>query len=154
MKKAIFGLWIAALLLLGAGALAEADFTLLAYMCGADLQSDACEDIYEMGIAENGDDVNIVVLAGGTTEWDFDELSGNTRNLVTIRDGAFETIEDWGWASMGSEESLLEFLDIPFVGSPASVCHRSWNKDALHSSLSKYRALTGEDPIASWPQGV
>ena len=25
----------------------------------------------------------IVVLAGGTTEWDFDELSGNTRNLVS-----------------------------------------------------------------------
>ena len=54
----------------------------------------------------------------------------------------------------GTIQSLLEFLDIPFVGSPASVCHRSWNKDALHSSLSKYRALTGEDPIASWPQGV
>ena len=119
MKKAIFGLWIAALLLLGAGALAEADFTLLAYMCGADLQSDACEDIYEMGIAENGDDVNIVVLAGGATEWDFDELSGNTRNLVTIRDGAFETIEDWGWASMGSEESLLEFLEYGLTHYPA-----------------------------------
>ena len=54
----------------------------------------------------------------------------------------------------GTIQSLLEFLDIPFVGSPASVCHRSWNKDALHSSLVKYRALTGEDPIASWPQGA
>ena len=54
----------------------------------------------------------------------------------------------------GTIQSLLEFLDIPFVGSPASVCHRSWNKDALHSSLAKYRALTGEDPIASWPQGA
>ncbi len=54
----------------------------------------------------------------------------------------------------GTIQSLLEFLDIPFVGSPASVCHRSWNKDALHSSLEKYRLLTGEEPIASWPQGV
>lgn len=54
----------------------------------------------------------------------------------------------------GTIQSLLEFLGIPFVGSPASVCHRSWNKDALHSSLEKYRSLTGEDPVASWPQGV
>ena len=54
----------------------------------------------------------------------------------------------------GTIQSLLEFLQIPFVGSPASVCHRSWNKDALHSSLEKYWALTGELPIASWPQGV
>ncbi len=28
----------------------------------------------------------------------------------------------------GTIQSLLEFLGIPFVGSPASVCHRSWNK--------------------------
>ena len=40
------------------------------------------------------------------------------------------------------------------MGSPASVCHRAWNKDALHSSLAKYRDLTGEEGCASWPQGV
>lgn len=55
----------------------------------------------------------------------------------------------------GTIQSLLEFLEIPFVGSPASVCHRSWNKDALHSSLIKYRQLIDEhDGIASWPPGV
>ena len=55
----------------------------------------------------------------------------------------------------GTIQSLLEFLGIPFVGSPASVCHRSWNKDALHSSLIKYRQLIGDaDGVASWPPGV
>ena len=55
----------------------------------------------------------------------------------------------------GTIQSLLEFLEIPFVGSPAHVCHRSWNKDALHSSLIKYRLISGEtDGIASWPPGV
>ena len=54
----------------------------------------------------------------------------------------------------GTIQSLLEFLDIPFIGSPASVCHRSWNKDALHSSLIKYRQVSGEyDGQASWPSG-
>lgn len=54
----------------------------------------------------------------------------------------------------GTIQSLLEFLGIPFVGSPASVCHRSYNKDALHSSLQKYRDITGDAAVASWPQGV
>lgn len=54
----------------------------------------------------------------------------------------------------GTIQSLLEFLGIPFVGSPASVCHRSYNKDALHSSLAKYRDITGTGGEASWPQGI
>ncbi|MBQ9001290.1 MAG: D-alanine--D-alanine ligase [Eggerthellaceae bacterium] len=55
----------------------------------------------------------------------------------------------------GTIQSLLEFLEIPFVGSPAHVCHRSWNKDALHSSVAKYRQISGEvDGVASWPPGV
>ena len=54
----------------------------------------------------------------------------------------------------GTIQSLLEFLGIPFIGSPASVCHRAYNKDALHSSLRKYRDLTGDSGFASWPQGV
>ncbi len=53
----------------------------------------------------------------------------------------------------GSIQSLLEFLDIPFVGSPARVCHRAWNKDALHATLEQYREMTGDEPAASWPQG-
>lgn len=54
----------------------------------------------------------------------------------------------------GTIQSLLEFLDIPFVGSPASVCHRSWNKDSMHSEMAAYRAIAGDAPIASWPQGI
>lgn len=54
----------------------------------------------------------------------------------------------------GTIQSLLEFLDIPFVGSPASVCIRAWNKDSLHGKLASYRAITGDAPIASWPQGI
>lgn len=54
----------------------------------------------------------------------------------------------------GTIQSLLEFLGIPFVGSPASVCHRAYNKDALHSTLAHYRENTGEQGCASWPQGI
>ena len=116
-------IWIIVLAILSlaliSSAHAETSTTLLVYMCGADLQSAACEDIYEMGIAEVGDNVNIVILAGGAEEWDFDEIQGNTRNLITLRDGNFESITDWGWKSMGSEESLLEFLRYGLTEYPA-----------------------------------
>lgn len=54
----------------------------------------------------------------------------------------------------GTIQSLLEFVGIPFVGSPASVCQRTWNKDSLHSEMATYRAMTGDPAIASWPQGI
>ena len=54
----------------------------------------------------------------------------------------------------GTIQSLLEFLDIPFVGSPASVCRSTWNKDSLHTTMETYRAMTGDAPVASWPQGL
>ena len=54
----------------------------------------------------------------------------------------------------GTIQSLLEFLGIPFVGSPASVCRSTWNKDSLHTTMAAYRAMTGDAPIASWPQGI
>ena len=119
MKRIMMAVFVLVCLLLCAGALAEANTTLLVYMCGADIQSDACDDIYEMGIAETGKNVNIVILAGGTDSWDYDEIEGNTRNLIEIRDGYFESITDWGWASMGSEESLLEFLEYGLTHYPA-----------------------------------
>ena len=119
MKNVIALLITVGMLLLGAGAYAEADFTLLVYLCGSDLQENACDDIYEMGMAENSENVNIVVLAGGASEWDFEDIPGDTRSLITIRDGYFESITDWGWASMGSEESLLEFLSYGLTEFPA-----------------------------------
>ena len=119
MKKILFWLLVTLLMLMGVGAAAEADLTLLVYMCGANLQEAGCEDIYEMGLAETGDEVNIVILAGGASEWAYEEIAGNTRNLITVRDGEFESITDWGWASMGSGESLLEFLEYGLSEYPA-----------------------------------
>ena len=119
MKKIAFCLALAGLMLLGIGALAEADLTLLVYLCGADIQDAACYDLREMAAAHTGEDVNIVVLAGGSPEWDLEGLRGNTRNLVAIRNGGIATVRDWGWASMGSEECLLEFLKYGLTEYPA-----------------------------------
>lgn len=93
--------------------------TVLVYMAGASIQSEACEDIYEMALAETGENVNVAILAGGAKQWDIDEIKGGSRTLMTLRDGDIEDLEDWGWKSMGSEESLLEFLKYGLTKFPA-----------------------------------
>ena len=110
------------LLLLMAGALAAAraeTATVLVYMAGASIQAQACEDIYEMALAETGENVNVAILAGGAETWDIDELKGGRRTLMTLRDGDIETLEDWGKQSMGSGDSLLEFLEYGLTTFPA-----------------------------------
>ena len=52
----------------------------------------------------------------------------------------------------GTVQSLLEFVGVPFVGSPSSVCRRAWDKSSLGSEMAAYRAITGDEPTASWPQ--
>jgi len=54
----------------------------------------------------------------------------------------------------GTIQSLLELLGIPFVGSSAAVCRKTWNKALLPSVVTAYRAATGGAPAAAWPQGI
>ena len=118
MKRIICALALMLALCLGC-ALAEAETTtLLVYMCGTDLQEDACQDLIEMANADPSDDMNIVVLAGGAKEWSLDLLKGNTRNLLSFQSEADEA-EDWGRKSMGSPESLKEFLEYGLKEYPA-----------------------------------
>lgn len=120
MKRLTIALLIAALMLLaGTFALAEASTTVLVYMCGADLQEAGCEDMYEMCEAENGAGTNVLVLAGGANEWADEDLAGGTRNLVEIADGGFAGVEDVGQESMGSGESLFEFMYYGLTEYPA-----------------------------------
>ncbi len=150
MKKIVVLVLAAGLLLLCAGAFAEADLTLLVYMCGADIQSDACEDIYEMGDAENSENINIVLLAGGASEWDFEDIEGSTRNLITIQDGYFGSITDWGWASMGSEESLLEFLEYGLKHFPAKrTAVILWNHGAGSEAGICFDGTTADEDALS-----
>ena len=43
----------------------------------------------------------------------------------------------------GTIESLLEFLHIPYVGSDANACKRTWNKSALESLLNDSAEFAG-----------
>ena len=118
MKKIICMLALTLALCLGCALAAAETTTVLIYMCGTDLQEDACEDLIEMAEADPSDDMNIVVLAGGAKEWSLDLLKGNTRNLLSFQSESDE-VEDWGRKSMGSPESLKEFLEYGMKEYPA-----------------------------------
>ncbi len=120
MKKIIGFVWLLVLLFALGSVQAEGKTTtLLVYMCGTDLQDAGCEDLVEIAEVEAGDAINVVVLAGGAKVWDLEDLKGNRRTLAVIRDGYFEKLEDWGKASMGSPDSLEEFLRYGLTEYPA-----------------------------------
>ncbi|MBO4471315.1 MAG: hypothetical protein J5841_06145 [Clostridia bacterium] len=119
MKKACICFAVLLALLFAAAAACAETTTLLVYMCGTDLQEDACQDLVEMAEVEAGDAINVVVLAGGAKEWALDDLKGNSRTLAVIRDGYFEELQDWGHASMGDPDSLEQFLSFGLTEYPA-----------------------------------
>ena len=119
MKKACIGFAVLLALLLAVAAACAETTTLLVYMCGTDLQEDACQDLVEMAEVEAGDAINVVVLAGGAKEWALDDLKANSRTLAVIRDGYFEELQDWGRGSMGAPDSLEQFLSFGLKEYPA-----------------------------------
>ncbi|MCL2150694.1 MAG: D-alanine--D-alanine ligase [Coriobacteriia bacterium] len=54
----------------------------------------------------------------------------------------------------GTVQSLLEFLNIPFVGSPSSVCRLTWDKSNLPVMVTTFRRASGSTKAAHWPRGL
>ena len=149
MKRTVCGLlFLFALLLVLGCAAAEGQTTMLVYMCGADIQSDACEDIIEMASVEAGDAINMVVLAGGAREWDLEDLKGNSRTLAVIRDGYFEELKDWGYGSMGETKSLKQFLEYGLSAYPADrTIVILWNHGAGSEGGICFDETDGDDSL-------
>jgi D-alanine-D-alanine ligase len=57
-----------------------------------------------------------------------------------------------GQGEDGTIQSLLEYLSVPFVGSPSRVCRSTWNKTMLPHVVSMYRG--GGDGPSHWPLSV
>ena len=121
MKKAVIcSLLFLLLLAFGASSASGETTTLLVYLCvSEDMEEMAYADLVEIAEVEAGDSITAVVLAGGLREWEMEDLKGNSRTLTVIRDGYLEEADDWGQKSMGSPESLKEFLSWGIKNYPA-----------------------------------
>ena len=100
------------------------DVTILAYVCGADLESksgEASGDIREMilsGIG-NSDAVTALIATGGCSRWQ--NYSFSTRNVQYYRLGGKspELLMDVGKRSMGDAGTLSDFLQFGLANAPA-----------------------------------
>lgn len=119
MKKLICLMILLCLVIACAMARAEDSVNLLVYMCGSELEEEACADLYEMMEANTGGRVNVSVLAGGVSRWPEDVLTGNVNSLLTLADGDASDIVETGVASMGDPETLAGFLTQGMRANPA-----------------------------------
>ena len=101
----------------------KAKWTLMIYMCGSDLESDAgcaTSDIKEMlGVKNQPDDVEIIIETGGSTKWKRYGISNNKLSHYHIANQELvldETLKD---ASMGKQSTFESFLQWGLESYPA-----------------------------------
>lgn len=127
MKKAL-SLLLCLTLLAGCipGALAarKADFTLMIYMCGTDLESEngmATSDLKEMiasGVGDGGD-VVVYVQTGGTKNWRANGIDGRKAQRWTVSGDGLVLQETLGNLNMGAQDTLADFIASGFEEHPA-----------------------------------
>ena len=114
-------------------------YTLMVYICGANLESDAnaglaSMDIEEMrSVANQPEDINIIFETGGANKWHSNIIGGNGVRQITYKDSSGkrklgryhlennnlyedDLVND---ASMGSSSTLQSFLEWGFENFPA-----------------------------------
>jgi hypothetical protein len=99
----------------------EADYTILVYMNGSDLESAyddendqyygaASTDIEEMVSGLNGDRVRVVLETGGTAAWADVRIDGQQNQRWLIDKGGFTHLEDVGQRNIGEADTLADFV--------------------------------------------
>ena len=100
------------------------EVTILAYICGADLESDEGEasgDLREMlstGIGGSGA-VTAIVATGGCTRWQQFNISSTSVQYHRLSNGGPELLKDAGRRNMGDAGTLSDFLSFALSAAPA-----------------------------------
>lgn len=100
----------------------KADYTLLIYLNGTDLEStydtyemafagNATKDLNEMiaGYKENGG-LNVIVQTGGTNKWANDFVSEKETQRFELTDSGFKLVESMPNQNMGYKKTLSDFI--------------------------------------------
>lgn len=89
--------------------------TIMVYMVGSDLESDygaATMDLAEMekALPDSGKN-NIVVCAGGASEWQNSIISKDEQTILELEKGSFKVIDTMDAQNMGKSDSLCNFIN-------------------------------------------
>ena len=102
----------------------ENEVTVLAYICGTDLESEdgeASGDIREMissGVGKSGQ-VAAVICTGGSSQWQRYGISSRSVQYYRLGGDGLELLKDAGRRSMGEADTLSDFLRYGISAAPA-----------------------------------
>ncbi|HBP37461.1 MAG TPA: peptidase C11 [Clostridiales bacterium] len=89
-------------------------FTIMVYMCGSDLETDAgmaTADINEMLYADIGDNLNIIIETGGAKKWKNSVISNTTNQRYQVTaDGLAALDKNVGKKPMTDPQTLTDFI--------------------------------------------
>ena len=102
----------------------EKEVTILAYICGTDLESEdgeATGDIREMlssGVG-NSDAVTAIIATGGSSQWQRYGFSNRNVQYYRLGSSSPELLKDVGRRNMGDANTLSDFLSFAISAAPA-----------------------------------
>ena len=91
----------------------DGSWTVLVYICGADLESEdaqASTNIEELATVDLPANANVVIETGGAKRWHTDGVDSDHIGRYVMKNGALTQVEQLEWASMGDESTLADFL--------------------------------------------
>jgi len=170
MKKGIIaaGLTTLALVLSGCNLTfgsKKAKYTIMVYMCGADLESGydgynvdpysaglASRDIFEMCAAMNQPkNVNVIVETGGAKAWKNGKINANKLTRWHIKDGELVKDEELEkYTSMGEAKTFQSFLEWGLTKYPAEKTGVvMWNHGGAMQGVCFDERMNGDGLLAS-----
>ena len=101
----------------------EGTYTLMVYMCGSNLESDAgyaSNDIEEMLNSQLADEVNLLIYTGGAKRWFDYGISNKTNQIYKVESGKLKLVKDnVGKQYMSKTDTLAYFLNYSKENYPA-----------------------------------
>ena len=98
-------------------------YTVMIYICGSDLESDAgCAsiDIGEILSADFGDNCNVVLQTGGCYSWAMSGLTDGEVQRWAVEDGQLVLLQDLGQTPMLTSSALGDFINYAAYNYPAN----------------------------------
>lgn len=98
-------------------------YTIMLYLNGSDLETEAgmatldLIEIIESGF--NEENINLLILTGGTQKWQNGVIPNDSCTLYRIADGDLQFIADIGQYSIGDAGTLASFIDFGMTAFPA-----------------------------------
>lgn len=112
MVKRLFAMIAAVLLASAAPAFADT-WTIGLYLCGSDLESRAgaaTADLVEAIGADLSDEVNVVIMTGGSNEWQNPVVDASKIQVWKVSDNDLELLSESPRQNMGDPKTLASFL--------------------------------------------